>query len=244
MQETAESDVIKLSWRRLSAEPVKGEILEYRVELRASSSPDSNDLIWWRQPIVIPGFMKEFTLHGKQVFFIHFRTAIDSCVVDVDDSVLFIRVIPCTRAGYPQAYPISSFPYLRYRRSSGNVDVGNSTSSTVVAAPDVTTRSLNSSSVFVQWSISPSIDEVAAKHESSAWVVSVTRPATGQQVASTIVRYDQRWAILSNLSTIALSRLSMFSSQFCLFQVLTRFINSLFIFPLRVVREACELFRW
>lgn len=99
---------------------------------------------------------------------------------------MYFRVIPRTRAGYPELLPEKTYPWFRYKTRTVN------SSDDAPAAPIVETHALNSTSVVVQWT-STSGDNV------SKWIISAFKSSDGRRIARSDVDGSLNSVILLGL---------------------------------------------
>lgn len=98
---------------------------------------------------------------------------------------MYFRVIPRTRAGYPELLSDKIYPWLRYKTRAVNSSVE------APAAPILEAQALNSSSVVVQWT--------ATNGNISKWVISSFRPSDGLRLARSDVDGSMNSVVLLGL---------------------------------------------
>lgn len=234
LRETSEPGTVHLSWRQSSTDPIRGEIVEYRIEMKTedrSSGGGLSALVWWRRPVYVSSVVSDYAVTGKRAsdFFRRMDLIVNTGFLSGIEAsaVLYVRVVPRTRAGYPTFMPLSSFPWLRYQRPRTSPQSGNNTV-TFEEAPLIEALALNSTSIFVQW-IAPESDE-RSDGQGAKWVILASRSNDALSAVRADVHINESSAILVGLSKSALvfSRLIeyvMLSLQVRIPSIKSRFIE-------------------
>lgn len=140
VSEVGENGVVRLVWDELSPQLQHGIALEYRIEYRQAETLTTSVMH-------VPFGIKEKTLRGKFFRFIAFVLLVRYRIfLGLKlNAVYYFRVIPKTRAGYPDPANLLSneFYWLKMKIRE--------TSSTSLIAPSLNMYAYNSTSIFVEF---------------------------------------------------------------------------------------------
>lgn len=70
VQELADNTRVRLSWSTPSIKDLRGQLMEYRVEVREKSAADHVDEI--RPPVIVPLTSNDYVVDGKCCIFLWF----------------------------------------------------------------------------------------------------------------------------------------------------------------------------